>query len=403
MRFWKSAFFMIASASMVLPLPAQWSSPDRLEIRPRRTNDYDERRENGYCTVRVRIDIEADIILQGDLVVVENKGGQAPRDEGTECSQPLPGGRNIRDFQFRGIDGRGEVRLIEQPNDRNGGRAIVRIRDPRGGSEGYTFRLNWSGTPGGWESGGGSGGWGGSGGSGSSVSARGRGSMRQEGVNPDPEFEEIRFETRNDRDFVVELRGRNTFVNLEGTYRRSGNRYELDITDGFRNAGASGRAELTTRGTTVDRFRAEGRTRRNDRRFEIQFGQDGGWGGGGGWGGSGGGGWGGSSNVDAFTNGRGSFYVGTGRAQDVTAARVEVRNGDEARVELSTRGRIEFFGRVDRRNNDEIIVRINRFGQTDAEGEARIRFRDRNYSTIDSVDVQGRSRNGNDFRADFRR
>jgi hypothetical protein len=49
---------------------------------------------------------------------------------------------NPGDFRFEGIDGRGRQQLVRDP--RNGGVAVVRIEDPAGGSEGYTFDLIWS-------------------------------------------------------------------------------------------------------------------------------------------------------------------------------------------------------------------------------------------------------------------
>jgi hypothetical protein len=387
-----------------LPAFAQWGGNEQIDIRPRRTNDYDDRRDQGYCIVRVRVDIEADVMLQGDRISVRWYGGQPSRDEGTECSQPLPGGRNIRDFQFKGMDGRGEVRLVEQPGDRNGGRAVVKIRDTKGGSEGYTFRLQWSGTPGGgsWDGGGGWGGSGGSGGGSGLTTTRGSGSMRQDGVSPDPQFEEMRVDLRGS-DFTIELRGRNTFVDLKGTYRRSGDRYDLEIRDGFRSSGADGRGELRMRNGQVDRFSADGSTRRNNRRFEIRFSQSGS---GGDWGGGGGSGWGdggSGGNVNANASGRGSFYVGNGRAQDITDARVEVRNGSDGMVELRGRGTVAFYGRVSSRNRNELVIRVNRFVQTDAEGEVRVRFRDSSMRDIEEIRVEGRARNGNDFRGDFRR
>jgi len=56
--------------------------------------------------------------------------------------------RNPVNFRFQGIDGRGNVQLVRDPQ---GGRgpAVVRIEDPKGGSEGYTFDLEWSGGTGG--------------------------------------------------------------------------------------------------------------------------------------------------------------------------------------------------------------------------------------------------------------
>jgi hypothetical protein len=59
-----------------------------------------------------------------------------------ECSEPLP--RNPGDFRFQGIDGRGRQTLVRDPNG-NRGVAVVRIEDSKGGREGYTFDLEWSG------------------------------------------------------------------------------------------------------------------------------------------------------------------------------------------------------------------------------------------------------------------
>jgi hypothetical protein len=51
--------------------------------------------------------------------------------------------RNPVGFHFSGVDGRGRQELVRDP--RNGGPAVVRIEDPQGGSEGYTFDLQWGG------------------------------------------------------------------------------------------------------------------------------------------------------------------------------------------------------------------------------------------------------------------
>ncbi|MBM3738267.1 MAG: hypothetical protein FJW39_20995 [Acidobacteria bacterium] len=112
-------------------------------ITPRRTRDYDERGNQGWCSIRVWVDDEVNIFVEEGQVVFETVRGQTARDAGSECSQPLPRGNNLTDFQFRGIDGRGEVRLIEEPGPRNRYRAWVRIRDAKRGGEEHHFKLNW--------------------------------------------------------------------------------------------------------------------------------------------------------------------------------------------------------------------------------------------------------------------
>jgi hypothetical protein len=58
------------------------------------------------------------------------------------CNQVLP--PNPAEFRFHGIDGRGRQELIRDPS--RGGVAVIRIEDPKGGREGYTFDLEWRGT-----------------------------------------------------------------------------------------------------------------------------------------------------------------------------------------------------------------------------------------------------------------
>lgn len=50
---------------------------------------------------------------------------------------------NAPNFRFSGVDGRGSQELVRGPQ--NGAGAVVRIQDPDGGSEGYTFDLTWGG------------------------------------------------------------------------------------------------------------------------------------------------------------------------------------------------------------------------------------------------------------------
>ena len=51
---------------------------------------------------------------------------------------------NPPNFRFAGVDGRGRQDLIRDP--RNGGPAVIRIEDPQGGREGYTFDVTWGGS-----------------------------------------------------------------------------------------------------------------------------------------------------------------------------------------------------------------------------------------------------------------
>jgi hypothetical protein len=105
---------------------------------------------SGKCTIEVEVDGTAEVEVSGDTARLRTLYGQPANWRRFQCNEPMP--RNPVDFRFRGIDGRGRVELIRDPRD--GGRAVVRIEDRKGGREGYTFDLEWRG------GGGGGGGWG---------------------------------------------------------------------------------------------------------------------------------------------------------------------------------------------------------------------------------------------------
>jgi hypothetical protein len=97
--------------------------------------------DRGKCTIEVVVDGVAEVEVRGDQGTIRNLAGQPAQWRRFECSAPLP--RNPAEFRFAGVDGRGSQQLVRDP--RNGGAAVVRIEDPKGGSEGYTFDLFWGG------------------------------------------------------------------------------------------------------------------------------------------------------------------------------------------------------------------------------------------------------------------
>ena len=100
------------------------------------------------------MDDQAEVEIHGDTATLKTRSGQRARWKRFECNQVMP--LRPDDFRYRGVDGRGRQELVRDP--RNGGSAVVRIDDPKGGSEGYTFDIEWRG------GGGGGGGWGNNGG-----------------------------------------------------------------------------------------------------------------------------------------------------------------------------------------------------------------------------------------------
>src|SRR4051794_2240895 len=118
--------------ALTLPVWAQRDSSFRASIR----GGGD--RNGGKCTVEVDVDDAAEVEIRGDTGRIHTVGGQPARWRRFECTSVMPD--RPGDFRFQGVDGRGRVQLIRDPRE-NRGVAVIRIEDPKGGSEGYTFDL----------------------------------------------------------------------------------------------------------------------------------------------------------------------------------------------------------------------------------------------------------------------
>ena len=96
----------------------------------------------GQCDIRLRIDGEAEVRLRGDRVHIRTIAGRDGRDDGSECNEPLPA-RFVEGFNFEVRDGRGEIRILSEPDRVTNFSAVVRIRDGDGGEGRYHFRVSW--------------------------------------------------------------------------------------------------------------------------------------------------------------------------------------------------------------------------------------------------------------------
>jgi hypothetical protein len=113
------------------------------QFRVRRMLRNDVPPGKGQCDIRLQVDQEAEVSLRGDTVMIRTLAGREPRDDGSECNEPLPVG-DVNGFYFDVRDSRGDIRLITEPSRRSGGAAIVHIRDSAGGEGRYHFRISWS-------------------------------------------------------------------------------------------------------------------------------------------------------------------------------------------------------------------------------------------------------------------
>lgn len=127
--------------------------------------------DSGKCTAEVVVDGVAEVAIRGEEGRIRTLSGQPATWRRLDCNSVFP--RSVSEFKFSGIDGRGRQELVQDPRSNNGV-AVVRIEDSKGGSEGYTFDIEWRGGSGGswgsgssWGGNGGGSGWGGNNGGGS--------------------------------------------------------------------------------------------------------------------------------------------------------------------------------------------------------------------------------------------
>lgn len=148
---------LILILSSTLALAQRWSGSEQSIRAAIRGGGGD----SGKCTAEVVVDGVAEVAIRGEEGRIRTLSGQPATWRRLDCNAVFP--RNVSEFRFKGIDGRGRQDLVQDPRSNNG-MAVVRIEDSKGGSEGYTFDIEWRGGSGA-GSGGGSG-WGGGGGSG---------------------------------------------------------------------------------------------------------------------------------------------------------------------------------------------------------------------------------------------
>jgi hypothetical protein len=88
-----------------------------------------------------RVDREATISCSARSCVSQSANGAPVADEHVKFSHPLPD-REV-EVKLDQTDGRGVIRIMEQPSERNHYTARVSIRDPQSGSSDYSFALVW--------------------------------------------------------------------------------------------------------------------------------------------------------------------------------------------------------------------------------------------------------------------
>jgi hypothetical protein len=110
---------------------------------PRRATMTGSQSADGKCTIEVNVDGVAEIEISDDRADLQTLSGSPASWVRFECTGGgLP--RLPQDFKFKDVHGRGRQGLLRDPRG-NRGVAVIRIEDPKDGSESYTADIEWRG------------------------------------------------------------------------------------------------------------------------------------------------------------------------------------------------------------------------------------------------------------------
>jgi hypothetical protein len=88
-----------------------------------------------------RVDQEIRLTATGRTVTASNIGPSEPGQRDVSIMAPIP--RIDGELRIQTLEGRGTVDVLQQPTALNGYTAVVRIRDPQGGTGSYRFNAYW--------------------------------------------------------------------------------------------------------------------------------------------------------------------------------------------------------------------------------------------------------------------
>ena len=91
---------------------------------------------------RGTVDDVVELNIQGSYIDPRAISGTPYNDGTVGLTEPLPN-RSVN-VSVRKLRGRGEVRVIQQPNRSNDYTAIIQIRDGSRGADNYDLEITWS-------------------------------------------------------------------------------------------------------------------------------------------------------------------------------------------------------------------------------------------------------------------
>ena len=102
----------------------------------------DDGRTSGRVRWRGTVDDNVQLVIRDDRIEVRTIGGSVYENGTYNFTSPLPRRRGVT-VSVNKINGRGEVRVLQQPSRDNDYTAVVEIRDPKGEARDYEVEVAW--------------------------------------------------------------------------------------------------------------------------------------------------------------------------------------------------------------------------------------------------------------------
>jgi hypothetical protein len=105
-------------------------------------DDDDGGRTSGRVRWRGTVDDNVQLVIRDDRIEVRTIGGSVYENGTYNFTSPLPRRRGVT-VSVNKLNGRGEVRVLQQPSRDNDYTAVVEIRDPKGEARDYEVEVSW--------------------------------------------------------------------------------------------------------------------------------------------------------------------------------------------------------------------------------------------------------------------
>lgn len=97
----------------------------------------------GSATWEGSVDDRANVIIRGSQITTRNISGNGITTRSQNVNGSIPRGRQVI-VQVNKREGRGTVRVLQQPNRSNNYSAVIQIYDSRGGRDNYRIDVTWT-------------------------------------------------------------------------------------------------------------------------------------------------------------------------------------------------------------------------------------------------------------------